>query len=176
MGVKRGPFLIPKLIFLAFIFTNGYLISQAEIVTSKYFLIFSAAIFAAFFTKELKTDLVKKSPDFLQLQKNVNEAQKIIHEKGYGIFRYIGKEKVTGIYNNSNQISVAELAELPLTWILCFLLAVIPYFTPVYFGIDTNNFPAMAKLFFLAIFQFFMFHVFFSGLFSSISKLFMGER
>ena len=175
MSVKHSPFLIPRLIFLAFIFMNGYLISQAEIVISKYFLIFSAAIFTIFFTKELKTDLVKKSPDFLQLQENLNEAQKIIRQKSYGIFRYIGREKSIGI-DNSSHISLYELAESPLIWVLCFFLAVIPYFTPAaYLGIDENNFYAMLKLFLLSIFQFLMFNVFFSGLFLSISKLFKGE-
>ncbi|MCK9284542.1 MAG: hypothetical protein M0P39_09700 [Rhodocyclaceae bacterium] len=161
------------LLLLIFIFANGYLILQKEISLSRYFLIISAMVYAVFLTKKINAGIENHSSEFSEVQDNVREAQRIIHQKSYGIFRYIARGDLVGT-DQIARLNLTEIIESPIIWIFCFLVAVILYLNPIYLELDTPQ--SLLKLFLLSGLQFILFSVSFSGVFLSLAKLSKGKN
>lgn len=123
-----------------FLMNNNYLNGSIYLLSISSFVV--AYIVANIFRfKELAVK-------YKQLQANVNEAQKIIHQSGFGIFKY---GKISNI-NNLN-FSLIEIVIEPLAWCLCIALFFCFFLTPPYLDFDDASLRKVIEFIFMTLLQ-----------------------
>lgn len=78
-------------------------------------------------------------------RRNIKEAQRLLQEKPYGIFKYASRKAVFG-HDDPITYSVDGILEEPLIWVFCIAVYAAIFFTPAYFEYDKNDMPKVIRL------------------------------
>lgn len=118
-----------------------------------------------------KTDDIKLK----ELDQNIKEAQKIISENAYGVFRY-GKSFNLNINTPPLGFSLREIIVEPFIWILSISLMAAFFFSSAYLAFDVESIKSILKLSLVTFLQILFLSFAITGIYISILKKVKGQN
>lgn len=106
---------------------------------------------------------------------NISEAQRILREKPYGIFKYASRKTVFG-YEAAPATSITQIVEEPLVWFFCIALYAAVFFTPTYFEFDIADKQKIMKLTLFTLIQLMLLTTAIFGVITTVSRKFRGDK
>lgn len=106
---------------------------------------------------------------------NAREAQRMIQERSFGIFKYASWKQVYG-HDDIPTNSIREMIEAPLIWILCIILYAMFFLTPAYLDFSFNNLKGIMKLILFSFMQILFLSAAFSGMLLVINRKLRGDQ
>lgn len=100
---------------------------------------------------------------------SAREAQRMIQEKPFGIFKYASWKQVYG-YDDIPAGSIQEVIKTPLIWLLCITLYAMFFFTPAYFEFSFDDPRKVLKLIFFSFLQTLFLSTAFLGMLLTINR------
>jgi hypothetical protein len=153
---------------LLFMVMSFLLVESGKILEARYLPLIFSPLLGFSIVRRLSDD----SNAAVQLSKNVHEAQKLIAEKSYGIFRYVERKQAVGdgSPHGVEDFRMTDLISTPIVWVLCLLVALMLYINPIYLDFDNGDFSQKAKLVLSGFLQLMFFAVSFGGMAISIKN------
>lgn len=81
----------------------------------------------------------KQQKKWNDVQENVREAQRLLRQKPYGIFKYVSRKTVFGIEGALPISSTDDVLEEPMVWFFCVALYGATFLAPAYQEIDVEG-------------------------------------
>lgn len=108
-------------------------------------------------------------------RKNIKEAQRLLQEKPYGIFKYVSRKTVFG-HEGLPTYSTDGVLEEPFVWLLCMALYAAVFFSSAYLEFDPTNVKKVLKLAFYSMFQMVLLAAAFFGILTVVTRKFKGAK
>lgn len=108
-------------------------------------------------------------------RKNIQEAQRLLREKPYGVFRYATRKMVFG-HEAPPNYSFDGILEEPLVWFFCLALYAALFYTPAYFDFDINDMRMVIELTFYSVIQLVLLTATIFGLLNVATRKFRGDK
>lgn len=164
------------LLLLVLVFStslNLFLTSIGSLVASAILLFVTSIIVSLVFLKRFLAPAQSEIWD--AANKNAVEAQQLIQQKAFGVFRFFSWKQVYG-YDDIPATSIQEILETPLIWLLCIALSLMFFFTPTYLEFSFDNPRGVMKLLLFSLLQIIFLGAAFFGMLLTINRKFRGDK
>lgn len=161
------------LIFLGAVLGNVLLVANNLSNGIVWLHILSALLLAVIAFKDSKD--VAQNQKWEMGRKNIKEAQRLLQEKPYGIFRYVSRKTVFG-HEGLPTYSTDGILEEPFVWLLCISLYAAVFFSSAYLEFDPTNVKQVLELAFYSMCQLGLLAAAFFGILTVVVQKFRGAK